>query len=209
MLFADFTIVNLGTLSLNKYWHETERLRPPSATCTLLNIAGIRLIVDPSPAPAPLETLLFANTGLRPDAIDLVFLTHHHADHRFGLELFKGKRWLMAAPALEEWKRADPADEPLTSQVTAAEGNLPDGIDMFASPGHTLNHYSLAANTRAGRLIVAGDAVMTNDFFNNNDGFHNSADFALVKESIAHIRKIAGIIVPGHGNYFVNPAVCK
>ena len=31
--------------------------------------------------PEPLEKILYANTGLKPDAIDLVFLTHHHAPH--------------------------------------------------------------------------------------------------------------------------------
>jgi glyoxylase-like metal-dependent hydrolase (beta-lactamase superfamily II) len=111
----------------------------------------------------------------------------------------------MAKTALAEWKEADPQNTRLTSQVTEAEGNLPEGVDMFHTPGHTLEHHSLGMNTYAGRLIVAADAVMTNLFYAADDGFHNSADFGLVKESIARIRKEADLIVPGHGNFFVNP----
>ena len=86
-----FTIVNIGTLSMNKFWGETERLRSPSATCTLLQAGGKRLLVDPSPDSEPLARLLFERTGLRPEAVDAVFCTHWHGDHRFGLALFEGK----------------------------------------------------------------------------------------------------------------------
>ena len=52
---VDFTIVNIGTLSMNKYWGETERKRSPNATCTLLDISGLHLLVDPSPHPEQLD----------------------------------------------------------------------------------------------------------------------------------------------------------
>lgn len=201
---AKFTIVNIGCLSINKFWGETERQRMPSATCTLLETGGERLLVDPSPEPGSLKNLLFAATGLTPEKIDMILITHFHGDHRFGLELFSGKPWLMARAGLTEWKQAVPDDKSMADCFISAEGNLPDGIGLFPSPGHTHGHTSLACATKYGTVLVTGDAVMTEDFFNADEGFHNSADFSKVKETIRKIRQAADIIIPGHGNYFIN-----
>jgi glyoxylase-like metal-dependent hydrolase (beta-lactamase superfamily II) len=202
---VEFTIVNIGTLSMNKFWHETERKRSPSATCTLLTIAGFNLLVDPSPAPERLNEMLFAAAGLHPGDINAVFVTHFHGDHWFGLELFKGKPWFMAGTALEEWKNNAPGDQQTYAQFIPAEKSLPQGVDLFASPGHTAGLHSLMVNTSAGKMVVAGDAVMTRDFFDAGDGFHNSVDFSLAKTTIQRIKAAADLVVPGHGNFFLNP----
>ena len=199
-----FTIVNIGTLSMNKYWGETERKRAPSATCTLLDVDGIHVLVDPSPYPEQLQQRLFATTGLRLNNIDLVFVTHYHADHRFGLELFAGKPWLMSAAGIEEWRAAAPHEQSLINAFSPAEKHLPAGVSMLATPGHTRAHTSLQACTREGCLVVAGDAVMTRDFFAAAEGFHNSVDLVAARDSIHHIAQVAALIVPGHANYFVN-----
>jgi glyoxylase-like metal-dependent hydrolase (beta-lactamase superfamily II) len=199
-----FTIVNIGCLSMNKYWGETQRLREPSATCTLLESGTLRLLVDPSPAPERLEPLLFATTGLRPAAIDAVFVTHCHGDHRFGLELFAGKPWFMAARELSEWRASAPADAALIARFLPAEEHLPEGVRLLPTPGHTRGHHSLMLTTAGGCVIAAGDAVMTRDFFDADDGFHNSVDFAQVARTIQEIRQAADVVIPGHGNYFVN-----
>ena len=200
----DFTIVNIGTLSMNKFWGETERKRSPSATCTMLDVNGLRLLIDPSPYPEQLEQRLFATTGLRLNNVDMVFVTHYHADHRFGLELFTGKPWLMAAAALDEWRAGAPHDKALFDAFWPAEQHLPGGVTLLPTPGHTKAHYSLRARTEYGWLVVAGDAVMNKDFFAASEGFHNSVDFAAARESIHLIDTNADIVVPGHGNYFIN-----
>ncbi len=202
---AKFTIINIGTLSMNKFWGETERVRSASATCTLLEVGGTRLLVDPSPHPEELETLLFARTGLRPGAIDQVFLTHFHGDHRYGLDLFSGKPWLMAEAGLADWRQRSPQDGELIDRFLPAEAHLPEGVELVFTPGHTAAHYSLRVNTKWGQLIVAADAAMTEDFFEAEEGYHNSVDFSQATETIRKIKPMADLIIPGHGNMFLNP----
>ena len=197
-----FTIVNIGTLSMNKFWGETERLRSATATCTLLEGEGQRLLVDPSPYPERLAPMLFARTGLRPDSIDTVFVTHWHGDHRFGLDLFPGAAWLMAEQGLNEWREQNPQDSESIDRFLLAEGSLPEGMSLFASPGHTYGHHSLLVETRWGNLIVSGDAVMSFDWFEANEGYHNCVDLDLATETIHRIRQAADLVVPRHANWF-------
>jgi glyoxylase-like metal-dependent hydrolase (beta-lactamase superfamily II) len=201
---ARFTIVNIGTLPLNKFWGETERVRPATATCTLLQVGGRRLLVDPSPGPDELEPMLFARTGLRPGDIDQVFLTHLHGDHRYGLELFGGQSWVMAAAGLEEWRESSPEDIALTSRVLPAERALPEGVRLSSSPGHTHGSCSLVVHTAWGPLFVTGDAVMSEEYFEAEEGYGNSVDFAQAAETIRKIKAAAALVIPGHGNLILN-----
>jgi N-acyl homoserine lactone hydrolase len=201
---VQFTIVNIGTLSMNKFWGETERLRSPSATCTLLQYGGTRLLVDPSPEPTALEPMLFARTGLRPAAIDVVFLTHWHGDHRYGLASFEGASWCVAADGLAEWQRRHPDEAAFWQRFQAAEGALPAWIELYPSPGHAVGHCSLRVETAWGPLIVAGDAVMTPEFLTAEEGYHNSIDFDQATETIREIKRVARLVIPGHGNLILN-----
>ncbi|MBN1579423.1 MAG: MBL fold metallo-hydrolase [Anaerolineae bacterium] len=201
---VQFTIINMGTLSMNKFWDETERVREPSATCTLLQAGGKRLLVDPSPKPLPLAQLLFDRTGLHAEDIDIVFCTHWHGDHRFGLPLFAGKSWLMAEAGLQEWRERIPQDAHLIDRFSPAEGQLPEGISLLPTPGHTMGHHSLIVDTQWGKLIVTGDAAMTPEFFAAEAGFHNSIDFDRAAETIRQIKATAKLVIPGHGNLILN-----
>lgn len=201
---AKFAIVNIGTLPMNRFWGETERVRSATATCTLLELGGSRLLVDPSPEPQELEPMLFARTGLRPGDIDQVFLTHFHGDHRYGLELFGGQAWMMAAAGLEDWRRQSPEDVALTSRVVPAEGALPQGVELFHTPGHTEGSCSLVVQTAWGPLFVTGDAVMAEEYFEAEEGYGNSVDFAQAAETIRKIKAAAALVIPGHGNLILN-----
>jgi glyoxylase-like metal-dependent hydrolase (beta-lactamase superfamily II) len=195
-----FTIVNIGTLSMNKFWGETERVRAATATCVLLESEGLRLLVDPSPGPEELEPLLFDRTGLRAAAIDAIFLTHFHGDHRYGLELFEDATWLMAQAGLQEWRERSPQESATIKRFVPASDRLPGGIDLLPTPGHTYGHHGLRMDSRWGRLIVAGDAVMTQDFFAAEEGYHNCVDFGLATQTIRAIKERAEWVIPGHGN---------
>jgi glyoxylase-like metal-dependent hydrolase (beta-lactamase superfamily II) len=129
-----------------------------------------------------------------------VFLTHWHGDHRYGLELFDDAAWLMAEPGLHEWQARSPQDGGLIERFVPASGRLPPGIHLFPSPGHTLGHHGLLMDTRWGQLIVAGDAVMTQGFYDAEEGFHNCVDFELATQTIRTIKERADWVIPGHGN---------
>lgn len=202
-----FTIVNIGALSMNKFWGEMERLHQTTATCTLIEAGGIRLLVDPSPYPEPLEQKLFDTTGLRPAAIDLVFVTHFHGDHRFGLELFPTATWLMAQAGLDEWRERSPDETAQIDRFLPVEGRLPEGIHLFHAPGHTLGLHGLSVETHWGTLIVASDAVMTPEFFEAEEGFHNSVDFAQAAETIRAVKQTAALVIPGHGNIILSQRI--
>ena len=202
--FVDFTIINIGTLSKNKYWGESERLRQPTATCTLLRSKGINLLVDPSPHAFELEKMLFANTGLTPDKIDIVFATHFHGDHLFGVDLFPDAQWLMAQAGLEEWLLASHGKQPIIQRFHEAEASLPDEFTLLPSPGHTLGLHTLGVETRWGFLVVAGDAVMTSEYFEQEEGYSNSVDFGMATKTIQNIKKTAALVIPGHGNLILN-----
>lgn len=202
-----YSIVHIGTLSMNKFWGETERRRSPSSTCTLLELDGERVIVDPSPEPEQLERELFATTGLRPADVGAVFLTHHHGDHRMGIELFDGKPWLMTAASRAEWRERSPGEGALIDRIGPAEGALPEWIELVRVPGHTHGHGALRTRTRWGTLLVAGDSVMTGDFFAAEEGFHNSVDFAKATDTIRAIKGFADLVIPGHGNLILHQRV--
>lgn len=202
MTDAVFTIVNIGYVGANKFWGETERVRQAAATCTLLRLGDLNLLVDPSPHPERLEGLLRQTTGLGPEAIDLIFITHYHGDHRYGIPLFPGRPVLMAAAEIETWRQRNPEEAEAIAQVMAAEGRLPAGVTLVPTPGHTITHHSLAVDSVWGRALIAGDAVMTWDHFRNEEGHTNSMDFAVASETIRHIKRDYDLVAPGHGNYF-------
>jgi hypothetical protein len=55
-------------------------------------------------------------------------------------------------------------------------------------------------------VLVGGDAVATYDFWSERKMFYNAIDTGESLKSLEKIDKLADIIVPGHDNYFLNPA---
>jgi len=200
-----FRIINIGTLSQCKFWGETERMREDiSATCTLVEVGGKRIIVDPSPRRADLARLLFNRAGIGPEAIDIVYATHWHGDHLFGIRLFKDAVWTMAEAGLAEWSEKAPGYRHLHERFVPAEGALPDGVVIYPAPGHTPTLAALMVPTRWGDLIVAGDAVMNREYFAAEEGFRNSVDFEAAAETIRRIKAEAALVIPGHDNLIIN-----
>jgi glyoxylase-like metal-dependent hydrolase (beta-lactamase superfamily II) len=195
-------VITIGNLSRNRYWGEGEDrpVRPTLCTSTLIRGDGFCLLVDPSCREAErMAAELDRRTGLELGQINAVFLTHHHGDHHFGLAHFPDARWF-AAPGVAatinqsgEYQRA----------VEPARDRLFEEIEVIPTPGHTLDHHSLRFDCDRLSVVIAGDAVMTQDFWRDRRGFFNSVDLDLAGRTMAEIAGMADIVVPGHDNYLL------
>jgi N-acyl homoserine lactone hydrolase len=104
-----------------------------------------------------------AGHGLAPDDVDLVINCHLHADHAGGNVQFRGTP-ILVQPAELDAARSDPdytvaADVDLadaTWDVREGEHEPLDGIRVIPTPGHSPGHQSVAVDTDAGRLLLAG-----------------------------------------------------
>jgi glyoxylase-like metal-dependent hydrolase (beta-lactamase superfamily II) len=192
-------IVTIGNISRNRYWGESEEvaLRPSWCTSTLIRCGDARLLVDPPHEDAALMAAeLDRRTGLKFDGVNLIFVTHAHADHHYGAKHFAGARWLAApdvAAALNASGRYPRPFEP-------APARLCDAIDVIHTPGHTLDHHSLRFDCDGLSVVIAGDAVMTRDFWDDRRGYRNSVDFGMASRTIEQLARIADVVVPGHDN---------
>ncbi len=194
-------LVTVGHLSRNKYWGESvERsYRPTCCTTTVIRAGGQIVLVDPSLPPEAMVRALDQRTGLPASAIDTVFVTHRHGDHREGLEAFPQARWCMAAGELADWR----SSEEVTDRIEVAPQSLAPGVELLPTPGHTSGLTSVAFTSDGARVVVSGDGVMTEEFFRHRDVYHNTVDHPAAVASLNLIASQADIVVPGHDNYFL------
>jgi len=215
-------IISIGTLSRNRLWDEAEAVRTPHATTTLVRAGGRTILVDPGLPPAALAARLHERTGLRPEAIDTVFLTNARAAHRGGLSLFPHATRLIhelerdAERARLSALIDDAPDEDLDrahlqreltiiEQLRPADDELADGVDLFPLFGYTPGTCGLLVTAPLSSTLIAGDAVVTLDHFLAGQVLPDSFDVRAAQESMAEVYEIADLIVPGHDNVFVNP----
>jgi N-acyl homoserine lactone hydrolase len=108
-------------------------------------------------------TEALAGEGLAPRDVDLVINCHLHADHAGGNVQFRGTP-ILVQPAELEAARADP-DYTVAEDVDLADASWDvragdhqplDGIRVIPTPGHSPGHQSVAVETDAGRLLLAG-----------------------------------------------------
>lgn len=199
---ARWDVITVGNLSRNRYWGEPDDkgVRETLCTCTLISGDGFRLLVDPSvAAAAEMRKQLDRRTGLKPEAITAVFVTHEHADHLAGIEHFPKAQWLAAPAAAEAINRT----AKLSRAVESAPRTLFDAIDAVPTPGHTPSHHALRFRCDGATVLVAGDSVVTRDFWQERRPLYNAIDAALAAKTMERMIGTADIIVPGHDNYFL------
>lgn len=198
-----FTILTLGCFSRNRYWGEEDAKSYRRALCTSTLIEttqGARILVDPAVSGAALAQVLDERCGLRPEAVDYVYVTHRHGDHYVGMADLPRAVWLAAPGDAGEIRRALPQH---AKRIFAAGAEIVPGVQVLPLPGHTPGLAGLLFASEDGMVAVAGDSVMTRDFFKDRRGYYNSADFAASARSIDLLMEKADIVVPGHGNYFL------
>lgn len=197
-------IITIGNLSRNRYWGESDEKALHNAICTCSVISGknFHVIVDPSLADeAAMTAELQRRTGLTPDKIDAVFITHQHGDHIAGLRHFTKSRWFAGSDVASSLNKSANFDK----QIEPAGSVLYESIDVIPTPGHTPDHHSLRFDYRGLSVVIAGDSIATKDFWDEKRAYYNVMDEAESKRSMEKIDKIADLIIPGHDNVFFNP----
>ena len=201
----EYHVLNIGCFSRNMFWGEKQDQAYRDAICTSTLIKGDKnIIVDPSLPPEQMAKTLYDRSGLRPDNIDFVFITHAHGDHFVGIECFPNAIWYMNRHEIDALKNsADVRDQNLAHQIQPPSDAFVKDIELVHLPGHTFNTTGLKFNSRDGVIIACGDAVMTRDYFDHAVGHYNSVDVEMVSDTIKALGNMADVIVPGHDNQFL------
>jgi len=214
-------VVSIGTLSRNLLWKETEPVRTPHATTTLVRTGGRNIIIDPGLPAQVVAARLFERAGLRPNQIDTVFLTDARPAHRAGLRAFPQAQIIMheieQRATLEHLGRilaeADGADErapveqemALIESFVAADDKLAPGVEIFPLFGFTVGTCGILVTSPTQTILIAGDAVASAEHLLAGQVLPGCVMLEQAKESLQEVYEIADVIVPGHDNVFASP----
>jgi glyoxylase-like metal-dependent hydrolase (beta-lactamase superfamily II) len=217
-------VISIGTLSRNLLWNEPGPVRTAHATCSLIRAGKQHILVDPGlPGPA-LAARLFERTGLRPEQINTVFLTNFRPAHRAGLSIFHNANYLIHQNEIDFVTQTfetllknlpDDDEDPDTKNVrgelellqrfSPAEDEVAPGVDLFPLFGYTAGNCGLLISAPTTTLLVAGDAVPTQDHFLAGQVLPDALNVEQAQESLREAYEIADVVVPGHDNLFLNP----
>lgn len=160
-------------------------------------------------------TQLLDYFGLKPEEIDILFITHWHLDHFGNIDLFKNSGILTSSTA----------ELPINAVGIPDGQYIADGVKVIHTPGHTEDHASLLVKTgklqyslstggggriyRIGQLniAIAGDAVVSPFYYYSNRIYNHNQDFFSKEAGLKSVEKIkngADFIIPGHGGIFRN-----
>jgi N-acyl homoserine lactone hydrolase len=192
-----YKVLIQGQLSTNKYRYPNEKKEVICST-TLIEGNGVRIIVDPGwRDEALLEQLRLEN--LSPDQIDIVYLTHMHADHIRSSRLFPNAKLLAYGKELDNWRhKISEADLDILERAEPIEGYVYEDIAIIETPGHTLEHTSVLFQHAGQKILVAADAVLCIEYYEHREVHIISEDMELAKQTIDTIKTIADFIIPGH-----------
>ena len=118
---------------------------------------GATAVVDPADA-GPVEAAVMAAGG----RLDLILLTHHHADHVAGTDAIREKFGAKVLGAAADAHRLPKLDRGLKEGDPVAVGDV-KGL-VLETPGHTLGHISFyfPAGSPADRpALISGDTLFS------------------------------------------------
>jgi glyoxylase-like metal-dependent hydrolase (beta-lactamase superfamily II) len=216
-----FDVVSIGCLSHNPFWNEKQPVRAAHATTVLVRDRSEAILVDPSLPGEWLADRLGERTGLKPQDIGCVFLTNFRLAHRRGLALFDRADWLMGDDEIEAARdelermaasarnqdasgdRVGEGDLALLRRIKPAPEKITARVHLFPSPGPTPGSCSLLLLLPAATAVVAGDVIVTRDYYEHGRVFEQCYDVRKAQECFAELAEVADQIVPGHDGLFV------
>ena len=111
-----------------------------------------------------------ADGGLKPADVDVLGISHSHADHTGQAALFPTARLIMGKADFDGAKGKDDPFGPWRqpgAKVTTTEGDLDifgDGsVVAYFLPGHTPGHMALLVRLKSGPVLLSGDVVHAHD----------------------------------------------
>lgn len=184
MSLADALLPPKGDETLRPTGESDRGIRGTHA-CFFLQMGRTKILIDSGLQSAVL-TAAMHEANISPASIDLVLLTHGDHDHIGGLADHNGKisfpkaRIVMHKALWDAWtsdgqlgdQGAFYADEQrdlvrtLVPQIEtrvqpiSGSGVVIPGIRHLAAPGHRASHLAFVAETRSGRLLFMGDALV-------------------------------------------------
>lgn len=162
-----------------------------AATVSYVSDGERRVIVDPGMV-AGRERILgpLAESGIGPDDITDVILSHHHPDNTMNVGLF-GRARVHDHKAIyrnDQWTDRDAEGYELTSSLR-----------LIRTPGHSREDITLLAGTDSGVVAFVGDL-----WWRPNGPVDDpvAPDHAMLLTSRLRVLAAADLIVPGHGPAF-------
>lgn len=206
--------LTLGHLSRNKFWGESDNAQYHSvvATTTLVQADGVNILVDPTLPVHQTEALLRRSAGLGREDIHIVFATHYHGDHRVDADAYPNAKQYMSAAsladaqtAIEEVRqgRGVPAFVVGLEVFAPAPQTLAPGVELYPLPGHTDGNTGLMLDAPEGKVLLAGDTIMGEEYFCAGQGYWFNTSAEKTHASILRAAEDADMVVPGHGDWFL------
>jgi N-acyl homoserine lactone hydrolase len=146
-----------------------------------------------------------------PDEIKLVINTHLHLDHCAGNFYFPGARFLVQKREMEYAKQPLYVHKPaydvdlkgIDFQLLEGDADIAPGLKVILTPGHSPGSQIVLVETSAGLHVIAGDTVQhfENIEVADDEPFWPSGLYVDLREyceSLDRLKKLGGVILPGH-----------
>jgi glyoxylase-like metal-dependent hydrolase (beta-lactamase superfamily II) len=220
---VEYRVINIGTLSHNRLWGETQPVRTAHATTTWVAAGDRRILVDPSLPGQILQARLHERTGQGIDAITDVFLTTLRPIHRRGLEAFPDARWWAHEPEIETYRdhlagladsaeRLDEeqlqeirAEQALVESIEPAPEELAGQVTLYPLIGPSPGGAGLLLTPPTMTVVIAGDAALTADHVRAGQVWAGAADRQAAMQCLGDMLELADVIIPGHDNVTFSP----